>query len=631
MRRYFNINSISLVFIVAAIAILRIVFASTAFHSRENLQIEIIGSAAPAIPIPANYDSSPKGQCPPKARCKLTGVIEQTPYSLRQNTIVSEGCVESLVVNNKPFSTSVPARSACGSKVGIPIPSESYFSPAPHAFSIILKNNGKTAGKFSLEQPLIRAIPVCIFALIALVIVFLCSRQAPFSKSVTAVLFVSILLRSIYFFQTEANVRTYDVFEKGGHLDYVLFVLKNLKLPDPSQGWEYHQPPLYYVVAALALKICKVFQPQDIMLFLQGLSLLFITGFLVYGALLIRHFFTDRRQQLLCISLFAFWPAGVIHSTRIGNDSLTAMLSVATIYYLSKWLAYRSRRSLILTGGMTFLSPLCKASALAAAATASLLSFCALVQGTFHRSKVKPFLFITSLALLGISLSFAFKHFLAQDPTSDWLVGKVMQSLNPRLIVPNAPKDFLFPDFTIYLSHPFTDSWKDELGRQNFWNYLLKTSLFGEFQFKPESLQLVALLLGVLLLVQVALTLTTCLLKGNSFQRSISPLAIFLILSILSLAVFRLKAPSASNADFRYILSCLPAFCVISVRGASRLPNLRFFPLRILAYVAQISFVSLSVLFILLLASTEIFGLDIFQQTDIQYLLHLNSSFWQGL
>ena len=64
------------------------------------------------------------------------------------------------------------------------------------------------------------------------------------------------------------------------------------------------------------------------------------------------------------------------------------------------------------------------------------------------------------------------------------------------VLVRNNPGNFLFFDLRTFLTQPYTDPWHDELGRQFFWNYLAKTSLFGEFKLleTPKGLWLASII-----------------------------------------------------------------------------------------------------------------------------------------
>ncbi len=55
-----------------------------------------------------------------------------------------------------------------------------------------------------------------------------------------------------YWAATPWTWRNYDVkrFGESGHLGYVEYLATHLALPLPGQGWEYAQPPLYYIAAA---------------------------------------------------------------------------------------------------------------------------------------------------------------------------------------------------------------------------------------------------------------------------------------------------------------------------------------------------------------------------------------------
>src|SRR5204863_8583698 len=70
---------------------------------------------------------------------------------------------------------------------------------------------------------------------------------------IVMVILLGLLLRILYLSYTPYSVRTSDVLEYGGHWDSIKYVANHVRLPAPNMegSWEYHQPPLYYIFAAI--------------------------------------------------------------------------------------------------------------------------------------------------------------------------------------------------------------------------------------------------------------------------------------------------------------------------------------------------------------------------------------------
>ncbi len=143
------------------------------------------------------------------------------------------------------------------------------------------------------------------------------------------------------------------------------------------------------------------------------------------------------------------------------------------------------------------------------------------------------------------------------------------------VLVRNDPGNFLFFDFKTFLTNPYIDPWHDNLGRQFFWNYLAKTSLFGEFHLlsTPKGLWLASIISACFV------ALLGFGIRGfwkSRWDKVQVVLAAQAFLFFAAMITLRLKYPFSCSNDFRYIvpvlLSCLPwvalGFCGV---GASRI------------------------------------------------------------
>src|SRR5690606_22309485 len=77
-------------------------------------------------------------------------------------------------------------------------------------------------------------------------------RHINLSPTQIALLMLGVAVSLGYMSVTDPHTRTFDVYEGGGHKDYIEYIIKEHSLPPPGGGWEYHQPPVYYLIAAAA-------------------------------------------------------------------------------------------------------------------------------------------------------------------------------------------------------------------------------------------------------------------------------------------------------------------------------------------------------------------------------------------
>ena len=143
------------------------------------------------------------------------------------------------------------------------------------------------------------------------------------------------------------------------------------------------------------------------------------------------------------------------------------------------------------------------------------------------------------------------------------LLGKELvanaNALNPLMKVPNEAFNYLYFDLRNFLEFPFTSGWDSAMGRDFFWNFMLKSSMFGEWSVLPTANgRFWATLMSVFLLGLIVYAI-------RGFWKTRLNLVHWILLLqgiafIASLMALRLKYPFACSNDFRYILPILLSF-----------------------------------------------------------------------
>jgi hypothetical protein len=392
-------------------------------------------------------------------------------------------------------------------------------------------------------------------------------------RSQTWILGAALLVLACYWGETSWMTRNYDVlrYDSTGHLGYVGYVAHHLKLPPLSDGWEYFQPPLYYVIGAALWRWVEWLglPPAEA---LQGLALAFWLVFLAASAATLRIGLRRSPAALgLATAALALWPSGVIHGLRLGNDPpFYAAAAVATWFMLRWWRGGRPRHlygmALAIAAAL-----LCKTSAGALIAAAAVLIGLRLLR--HHRWRLRrawgESLAAAAIMLAGIGLSLARSlWYWWHGQIASWLIGNI-GTLDANLRVPQGFRYFIPLDVPVFLTSPWLETRDDATGRANFWNFLLRSSLSGEFQFDGHLQRLIAwgwggLLLGLLFLLLARL---------RSLRWAPAPLwreTPWIALSLLWLASvlgLRIKYPFSCEADFRFVLPVLVPFLIACVRN----------------------------------------------------------------
>jgi len=139
--------------------------------------------------------------------------------------------------------------------------------------------------------------------------------------------------------------------------------------------------------------------------------------------------------------------------------------------------------------------------------------------------------------------------------------------MNSGLSVENSLHNYIYFDENTYLTQAFTDTWHDAGGRQYFWNFALKSMLFGEFSFPSSMSQWIAKILSILLLQMIIDILIGLCISARKLNEVNMMMIVWFILSIGSILYFRHTYSFSPNADFRYIFPAIIPFIYFYVTG----------------------------------------------------------------
>lgn len=554
-----------------------------------------------------------------------TSVNRSLLYPVWIRIIPDDGVTE-LRVNGKQIPLDIEDKNLLWNwDKGFDFPLGKFLTEKQNTVEFKIHNRG---GRYGLRiQPSSRNIIYVMVnvVLVLFVIIFIVELMKLFkiNNKLIIISAAAVVVRLMYLSATGWNVRGYDVAE---HIEYINYILEKAALPPGSGGWEFHQMPLYYITAALVSKISAFAGIQNNFLvykILQFYSFIADMFVLIIGFQIIKRVFpaedtasgsgipiTDSKLRenlaMLSFSLFALWPSHIIHSVRISND---------IFYYLFYFLAFlafmiwfnkptnKNLVALIVSLVLLFASKKSGIIIVPAMYSAMLLKHI-LNKGVYNdkRSFLKGCVIITlSLAVLSacifqepIRSNISGKH-------SNILVGETNSNLNSRLFVQNDVQNYLYFDVGMFLTKPFTDPFKDELGRQYFLNYLFKTSLFGEFRFDSSSGKNLGIIISFSFLLMFIYSLIALFLFTKDVFIRMNLLffnALFLFLSGL---VYRIMIPAACNNDFRFIFPILLPAVITYVLSINEFRSRNWKRMYYTGHLLYAVFILSSVLFIILI------------------------------
>lgn len=373
-------------------------------------------------------------------------------------------------------------------------------------------------------------------------LIFFFGSRLKFDKRLILCFFVGLLLRVGYMQDTFYDQRGHDV---GGHLHYIQIIADEHRIPASNDCWTCYHPPVYYALAAGTWNFAKLTSFGQAP-FVQGFSLLISLFAMGFGLACLKKILTGAPLVAAAI-LWCVWPSFIMASARIGNDILFYGFYVASLWGIISYLKTNKGSHFLIAVIAATLAYWTKSSGAIAFALLGLVVLIHFVPRVFEKvSKTEWVSFGLFIASCLVVAYFVLFH---------KIIGNA-GGLDDSVLISNAPGNFLYFDVKTFLTNPYIDPWHDELGRQYFWNYLAKTSLFGEFT-----------LLNTDLGKWMASICSLCLLGfagfgiWGFFRKKMDKVHVVLlvqfILFVVSLMAVRLKYPYSCSNDFRYIIPVL--------------------------------------------------------------------------
>lgn len=165
---------------------------------------------------------------------------------------------------------------------------------------------------------------------------------------IMTVIFAGFLVRIFYVMMTDASLFQNDTtvfhLDCEGHLGYICHLFTNGRLPDidPTEAFEFCQPPLYYAISAFFLKALGFLGllPENMRAvdeILQLLPLMYSMMTVVFIDKIGKQMKLSCESRLAAVCLAGFLPYSVMMSGALNNDTLVTLLMVMSIYYTFRW------------------------------------------------------------------------------------------------------------------------------------------------------------------------------------------------------------------------------------------------------------------------------------------------------
>jgi hypothetical protein len=508
-------------------------------------------------------------------RYSISGQLAATALGTRRFRVIADDCVEGLAIDHTEVSLAeVPRELRCEIKSGFLVDLKPHIAPGENTVEARILDNGGDFGFHFMRgfnDPWSRfwilAWAAALGALAAMAL-----RRWGFSKPAIAIVVVGLVARIFYLDATAFAERSHDVWD---HVKYIMYVAEKAALPPNEACFECHQPPLYYVLAGAVFGLARVLKTGNPFFYLQLLSLLASFGFVFFAAATVRRVCGEKPAGLAALALAVLWPSGIIHAPRLGNDSLLYCLYAGSIYFTNEWWRSanraRSSRELLWAAALALAALCVKVSGITALFLIGILLVFAAEKRAGARRWIELFRAHQLTITLVVAGCLAFAGFTLYrqhiGSGAELVRFNKFNLIGGHLRLRNSPLDFVRFDVLTFLREPFTNGLDDAMGRQLYWNFFLKTSLFGEWSLHEFPQRQIAIVLSVLYFGLMGLALAGLARFNRKDLRELAvPVLMGAILLPLSM-LYRYLFPIAANSDFRFILPTVITWSALTAKG----------------------------------------------------------------
>ncbi|SFA41212.1 hypothetical protein SAMN04488511_102271 [Pedobacter suwonensis] len=424
--------------------------------------------------------------------------------------------------------------------------------------------------------------------IVAVPIIVSVYRNFLFGKTTAGMFLIAFLICLKYLYKLFYDQFSYDV---DGHVEYIQYLIERGRAPLPSGGWVFYHPSFYYRSAAFyfnALDIHDRFNYEEFLKIIQSLSLCIFMVYCFFSVKTIDLIFRNQLKNntelkskinlcyLATVGIFLYWSSNPMFSVRIGNDILFDLLFSMSFYFLVKWWFNPKARYFTLTLFLAALDVWTKSNGLILFGVIGTCLFGKIIL----EERLKYYLSTVTLFMLCMTITvfLSFHHKIERlntDPNARILVDNA-NAIGSEMHVESSFSNFLTFNPIEFIDIPFTNTLDDSKGRQNFWFFLFKTSLFSEFPYKYPALTLLAKIISFLFLMLLIYSLWG-LAAALKRLRYYLPVLIAIGAMIGSMILFRIYYPFSCSNDFRYIYpAVLPFACLVGTAMLFSLSKSRF-------------------------------------------------------
>lgn len=388
------------------------------------------------------------------------------------------------------------------------------------------------------------------------------------ATAVKLIIIAGMAVRVGYMVYTHAFTRGYDIGmnnETGvGHWGYLYHVI-NGHLP-PSNEYQFYQPPLFYIISAIAIKVVMLFTGStdwtQYLYVSQAVSCVASCIVLIYLEKIMDALRINKTVQIAALIITAFYPAQILTAGRMNNDSLVVMFMVLALYFTLKWHQSENIKYIVCTAfaiGFAMMTKINGAMVAFVTGPIMIYHFVRCIRAK-DREKIKNIIIqfaVFAVIVFPCGLWYPVRNYILFDQPLNFV-----HDLGENSFVYTGDASWVDRWIRFPLFH-FKDSPYMDMGNDtNIFMSLIKTGVHGEFsydelsEFLAWSIEYVHLILILFTAFAIAFTM----LRNRKIDRTQKWSAFWVwALMAVSYIQFNIAYPFMCTADFRYVLLAQPA------------------------------------------------------------------------
>lgn len=371
------------------------------------------------------------------------------------------------------------------------------------------------------------------------------------------------------YWSRQHDSRSFDSPENGGHFGYIGYIFNNNKLPSgsPIGIWCFYNPPLFYIISTIAMKIVVAIKDSVDIGFevIQLLSFAYTVIFNIYVYRILKEI--NIKKSIIPLLFFVgLSPAMIIMSGSINNDILSIALSTMAIYYTIVWYKDDSLKNLIKIALTISLAIMTKISAALIAVGIAVVFLTKIIKNRKNFIKYLKDFTIFALIALPIGLWFPIKNLVLYDVPITY-VQSVDESNSANISKYSAFDRF----FKINDNHLETINinMSAENAEYNLYTTTLKSFIIDE-HIEYEENKILKLVIPAIFYVSMVISIVYpisiiySLINREKLNKWMYFFLLIGILQIGSYINFCFGFPFTFTMNFRYIVPSLITYCVIT-------------------------------------------------------------------